>query len=66
MCEDFTLNFGDKRTGCCILTTHHLALPFSPGNFSSKTITHPPPTVLGPLQHFSVSLIEDKTERLLF
>jgi hypothetical protein len=31
--KDFTLNFGDKRIGCCITTTHHLELPFLPGNF---------------------------------
>jgi hypothetical protein len=24
MCEDFAQNFGDKRTGCCIITTHRL------------------------------------------
>jgi hypothetical protein len=28
--EDFALNFGDKRTGCCI-TTHRLTLHFPPG-----------------------------------
>jgi hypothetical protein len=33
MCEDFAPNFGDKRTGCCSMTTHHLTLPLSPGNF---------------------------------
>jgi hypothetical protein len=33
MCEDFAPNFGDKRTGYCRTTTHHLTLPFSPGNF---------------------------------
>jgi hypothetical protein len=33
MCEDFAQNFGDKRTGCCITTTHFLTLPVSPGNF---------------------------------
>jgi hypothetical protein len=26
MCEDFTPNFGDKKTGCCITTTHRLTL----------------------------------------
>jgi hypothetical protein len=35
MCEDFAPNFGDKRTGCCITTTHILTL-FSPGNFYRK------------------------------
>jgi hypothetical protein len=36
MCEDFALNVGDKRTGCCILTTHRLTLPFPPGDFFTK------------------------------
>jgi hypothetical protein len=36
MYEDFALNFGDKRTGCCITTTHRLTLSFSPGNFLPK------------------------------
>jgi hypothetical protein len=35
--EDFALNFGDKRTGCCISTMHHLTLIFSPGNYWLKT-----------------------------
>jgi hypothetical protein len=33
ICEEFAPNFGNKRTGCCIMTTHCLTLPFSPGNF---------------------------------
>jgi hypothetical protein len=33
MCEDFAPNFGNKGTGCCIMTTHRLTLPFPPGNF---------------------------------
>jgi hypothetical protein len=46
MREDFASNFGDKRTGCCITTTHRLTIPFSPGNFWPKTTwlsspTHP-------------------------
>jgi hypothetical protein len=28
ICEDFASNFGDKRTGCHITTTHRLTLPF--------------------------------------
>jgi hypothetical protein len=36
MCQDFAPKFGDKRTGCCIMTMHHLTLPFSPGNFLWK------------------------------
>jgi hypothetical protein len=27
MWEDFAPNFGDKNTGCCIMTTHRLTLP---------------------------------------
>jgi hypothetical protein len=33
MCEDLTPNFGDKRTGYCIMTTRPLTLPFSTENF---------------------------------
>jgi hypothetical protein len=33
MCKDFIPNFGGKITGCCIMTTHLLTLPFPPGNF---------------------------------
>jgi hypothetical protein len=41
----FILSFGDK-SGCCIMTTHRLTLPFSPGNFLPKMTwllspTHP-------------------------
>jgi hypothetical protein len=28
--------FGDKRTGCCIMTMHCLTFPFSSGNFWQK------------------------------
>jgi hypothetical protein len=28
MCKDFTPNFGDKKTGCCIMSTHRLMLYF--------------------------------------
>jgi hypothetical protein len=59
MCEDFAPNFGDKRTACCITTTHHLKLPFSPGIFFGQNnmtvVPHPPYFLL-------VSPIEDKTE----
>jgi hypothetical protein len=37
MCEDFYLNYSDKRTGCCIMTTRRFTLSFSPGNFLLKT-----------------------------
>jgi hypothetical protein len=36
MCEDFSQNFGDRRTGCCITTMHRLTLLFSPGEFFTK------------------------------
>jgi hypothetical protein len=44
MCEDVTLNFGNKETGCCIMTAHHPTLPFSPGNFKPKTTLLSSPT----------------------
>jgi hypothetical protein len=37
ICEDFAPNFSDKRSGCYIITTHHLMLLFSPENFLTKT-----------------------------
>jgi hypothetical protein len=49
VCEDFYPNFGDKWTGCCIMTTRCLTLPFSPGNFWPKTTwlsSHNYPTFL--------------------
>jgi hypothetical protein len=60
MCEDIAPHFGDKRMGCCIMTMHHLTLLFPPGNFLPKTINMI--AIPHPL-YFSVSLIEDKTER---
>jgi hypothetical protein len=39
MCEDFSLNFGDKRTGCSITTTHRPTLPFLPGIVFTKNNT---------------------------
>jgi hypothetical protein len=59
MCEDFTPNFTDKRTGCCIMTTRHLTSPFHQRIFDQKQHdSHPSPILL-----FSVSPIEDKIER---
>jgi hypothetical protein len=59
ICEDFTPNLGDKKGGYYIMTRHHLTLPFSLGNFWSKT-----PWLLSPPNLlFSVYWIEDKTER---
>jgi hypothetical protein len=43
--EDFAPNFDDKRTGCCITTTHRLTLSFSSENFLPKpTWLLSPPT----------------------
>jgi hypothetical protein len=46
LCEDFTPNLGDKRTGCSITTTHSLTHPFSPRKFWPNTnllvVLHPP------------------------
>jgi hypothetical protein len=37
MCEDFALNFGNKRAGCYIITTCYLTLHFHQGIFYQKT-----------------------------
>jgi hypothetical protein len=67
MCENLAPNFGDKGTGFCITTTYRLTLPSSLGNFWQKTTwlsssTHPT-CMTWPLRLFSISPIEDKTER---
>jgi hypothetical protein len=47
MCEDFAPNFADKGTGCCIMTTHYLTVPFNQGIFyQNQHDCHPPPTLL--------------------
>jgi hypothetical protein len=56
--EDFFANSGIKGTGCCIITMHHLTLPFSPGSFWPKQHDCHPTCIL----LFPFSLIEDKTE----
>jgi hypothetical protein len=51
MCKDFAPNFGDKRTGCCITTMHHLTLTFHQEMFYQKRMTvvpHPPHSSLFP------------------
>jgi hypothetical protein len=49
MCEYFLRNFGYKRTGCCITTTHRLTLPSSPGNVYQNNMTvFPLPPYLSP------------------
>jgi hypothetical protein len=62
MWEDFALDFGVRRAGCCITTTHRLTLPLSVGNFWTKTTWLSSLT----LPTFLFLLIEDKTERLPF
>jgi hypothetical protein len=57
--EDFVLNFGDNKTGCCITTAHRLTLPFHEGILGQKQHDcHPPPALI-----FSVSPFEDEAER---
>jgi hypothetical protein len=58
MCKE-SPNFGGKRTGCHITTTYFL---FHQEIFYEKQHDCRPP----PIQHFSASLIEDKTEKPLF
>jgi hypothetical protein len=41
MFEDFTPNFGNKRTGCCITTTHNLTKQFLTKN-NMTVLLHPP------------------------
>jgi hypothetical protein len=59
ICKEFTPNSGDKRPGCCIMTTHH----FSPGSFFTKdnmtVVPHPPYLPDLVTCDFSVSLIEE-------
>jgi hypothetical protein len=62
MFEDFTKNFGDKRTGCCITTAHRLILPSRQEIFDQKQHECRPPTIV----LYSLSSIEDKTERQPF
>jgi hypothetical protein len=65
--EDFTPNFGSKRTGYCIMTTYHLTFPSFTREFLNQdnmtVIPHPPYSPdLAPCR-FSVSPIDDKIER---
>jgi hypothetical protein len=62
ICEDFTPNFGNKGNGYCITT-----MQFSPENSKQNNMTvvfHPPCLPDLDSHDFSVSPIEDKTERL--
>jgi hypothetical protein len=60
MCEDIARNFYDKRTCCCITTTHRPTLIFSPGNFYKKQHDwRPPPTLIALLGRCNFSLAEN-------
>jgi hypothetical protein len=59
MCKDFTPNFGDERTGCCI-TTDHLTFPFFTRELLTVVLYPPYSPDLDPCD-FSVSPIQDKT-----
>jgi hypothetical protein len=64
MCEDFALNFGEKRIGCCITKTH---ISFFTRNFLPKNnmivVPDQPYSPDFASCDFSVSPIEDKTRR---
>jgi hypothetical protein len=59
ICEDFAPNFGNKRSGCPITTTHCFILPFFRREFLTKSNV----SVIPHSSYFSDSLIENKTER---
>jgi hypothetical protein len=42
MCKDFSPNFGNKRTGCCIGTFPRLTYNFLPTTTRLLLLTHPP------------------------
>jgi hypothetical protein len=49
MCQRFSPNSGDKKTGCCISTTHRITLLFSSRNLFTKskiTVVRNHPTLL--------------------
>jgi hypothetical protein len=48
MCKDFTLNFGNKRIGCCIMTMHCLTLHLHRGIFDKNNMTVVPHTPYSP------------------
>jgi hypothetical protein len=58
ICEDFSPNFGNKISSFCITTMHSLTFGFSPENFWPKQNVCRPHA-----SYFSVSPIEDKTEK---
>jgi hypothetical protein len=59
MCEDFSLNFGNEITVCCIKTKHILTLPLSSGAFQANRTRVSPPSHFIPLRLFAVSPIDD-------
>jgi hypothetical protein len=62
MCKDVALNFDNKRTGCCIMATYCLTLPF----FTRERMTKNNMTIILVPCKFSVSPIQDKIERPQF
>jgi hypothetical protein len=77
MYESSTSNFGDKRTGCCIMTTHRFILPSSPWNFFTQNnitlVPNPPYFTLFPIlkteqkgRHFdTIEMMEAESQVLL-
>jgi hypothetical protein len=48
ICEDFTLNFGNKRTGCCIITMYASFFARELLTRNNKTVVLKHPTFLFP------------------
>jgi hypothetical protein len=59
MCEDFSLNFDNKRASWCITATHRLTHPF----FIREFLTKNKMTLVPYTPYFFVSPIENITER---
>jgi hypothetical protein len=76
VCEDFAPNFGDRTTGCCIMTTQSHA-SFFPREFFTKNnmtvVPHPPYSFLFPRlklqfkgRHFDTNeVIEAESQAML-
>jgi hypothetical protein len=57
MCEDFSPNFGDKRTARCITTMHHLTLFFTREFFTKNNmIVFPYPPYFSLLPQLKIKL----------
>jgi hypothetical protein len=62
MCEDFAPNFGDTKNWLL----HHDNAPSHISFFTRNFLTKDNVTIVPNPPHFSVLVIEDKTERLPF